>query len=158
MNSKIIGLGRLQSVATAEQKAGGRVVLANGCFELLHVGHVRYLQAAKRAGDLLVVAVNDDDSVGQLKGRGRPLVNMEERARIVAALACVDWVTIFAGQTVGSVILALRPDVHAKGTDYLEETVPERELVQSYGGRVVIVGDAKAHSTSDLCRAILRSG
>lgn len=130
--------------------SGARVVLANGCFDVLHVGHVRYLQGAKALGDLLVVGVNSDDQVRRLKGPGRPVTSAHERAEIVAAIESVDLVTIFPEPTVEALLLAIKPDVHAKGTDYTEDTVPEREVVRSYGGRVAIVGDHKDHSTSEL--------
>lgn len=139
----------LEVVATARlQKA--QIIFANGCFDLLHVGHVRYLQAARELGDLLIVALNSDRIVQQLKGAGRPLTNQQERAEIIAALACVDYVTIFDTPTVSELLLAIKPDVHAKGTDYTTETVPEREIVRSYGGQVAIVGDPKDHSTSSI--------
>lgn len=129
---------------------GMRIVLANGCFDVLHVGHVRYLQGAKALGDVLIVAVNSDEQVRRLKGPGRPVTSENERAEIVASLACVDLVTIFCEPTVEALLLAIKPDVHAKGTDYTEDSVPERAVVRSYGGRVAIVGDAKNHSTSEL--------
>jgi len=116
----------------------------------LHVGHIRYLEGAKALGDLLVVGVNSDDQVSALKGPGRPVMPEAERAEIVSALECVDIVTIFPEPTVEALLLALKPDIHAKGTDYTEDTVPEREVVRSYGGRVAIVGDPKDHSTSEL--------
>jgi rfaE bifunctional protein nucleotidyltransferase chain/domain len=127
-----------------------QVVLANGCFDVLHAGHVRYLQGAKALGDLLIVGVNADDQVRRLKGAGRPVTSESERAEIVAALECVDFVTIFREPTVAELLLALKPDIHAKGTDYSEDTVPERAVVRSYGGRVAIVGDPKEHSTSEM--------
>jgi len=133
---------------------GKKVVLANGCFDLLHVGHVRYLTAARALGDLLVVAINSDASVRQLKGKSRPLMNQEERAEIVSALSCVDFVVIFDELNVADVLRALKPAIHAKGTDYTEETVPERAIVQEYGGVVRIVGDPKNHATTDLIRKI----
>ena len=139
------------------RREGGRVVLANGCFDVLHVGHIRYLEGAKALGDLLVVGVNSDDQVNALKGPGRPVMPETERAEIVSALQCVDIVTIFPEPTVEALLLALKPDIHAKGTDYTEDTVPEREVVRSYGGRVAIVGDPKDHSTSDLIERIHRS-
>ena len=139
----------LQEIAVARGK-GLTVIFANGCFDPLHVGHVRYLQGAKALGDLLVVGLNSDRQVRELKGAGRPLVSEEQRAEIVAALEAVDFVTIFDEPTVESLLLALRPDVHAKGTDYTEETVPERDVVRSYGGKVAIVGDPKGHSSTDL--------
>jgi rfaE bifunctional protein nucleotidyltransferase chain/domain len=124
------------------------VVLANGCFDVLHVGHVRYLAGARELGDILVVAVNSDEQVARLKGAGRPILPASERAEIVAALECVTYVTVFDEPTVEQLLLALKPDVHAKGTDYTEDSVPERDVVRSYGGRVAIVGDPKDHSTS----------
>ena len=133
---------------------GLRVVLANGCFDVLHAGHVRYLQAAKSIGDLLVVGINSDEQVSTLKGAGRPLLPESERAEIVAALAAVDLVTIFNEPTVEELLLAIKPDIHAKGTDYTEETVPERDVVRSFGGRTAIVGDPKDHSTSDMIRRV----
>lgn len=135
---------------TEAQQHGATVVLANGCFDVLHVGHVRYLEGARALGDLLVVAVNSDKQVAILKGSGRPILPERERAQIVASLEPVDLVTIFDEPTVEALLLALRPDIHAKGTDYTAETVPEREVVRSYGGRVAIVGDPKNHSTSQL--------
>ena len=125
-------------------------MLANGCFDVLHVGHIRYLQAAKALGDLLVVGINSDRQVAVLKGPGRPIMPETERAEMVASIAAVDFVTVFDEPTVESLLLALRPDIHAKGTDYTEETVPERDVVRSYGGRVAIVGDPKNHSTSEI--------
>jgi len=125
-------------------------VFANGCFDVLHVGHIRYLQGAKAQGDLLVVAINSDRQVAILKGPGRPIMADTERAEMVASIAAVDLVTVFDEPTVENLLLALRPDIHAKGTDYTEETVPEREVVRSYGGRVAIVGDPKKHSTSEI--------
>ncbi|SRR6266705_2331649 len=126
------------------------IVLANGCFEILHVGHIRYLQGARALGDLLVVGINSDHQAAILKGAGRPLMSQEQRAEIISALEMVDLVTIFDEPTVEDLLLALRPDVHAKGADYTEDTVPEREIVRSYGGRLAIVGDPKDHSTSEL--------
>jgi rfaE bifunctional protein nucleotidyltransferase chain/domain len=126
------------------------LALANGLFDLLHVGHLRYLEAARREADLLVVAVNSDASAARLKGPGRPIVPAAERAELVAGFACVDYVTIFDADTATDLILALRPEVHCKGTDYTIDTVPERNAVTSYGGRVAIVGDAKGHATRDV--------
>jgi rfaE bifunctional protein nucleotidyltransferase chain/domain len=130
------------------------VALANGCFDVLHVGHVRYLEGARREADLLVVGVNGDESVRRLKGPDRPVMPEDDRAELVAALRCVDLVLVFHEDDVGNLLLALRPDVHCKGTDYTAETVPERETVKAYGGRVAIVGDPKAHSTRDLLARI----
>jgi rfaE bifunctional protein nucleotidyltransferase chain/domain len=134
---------------------GKTVVFANGAFDLLHVGHVRYLQAARAEGDFLIVGVNSDASVRRLKGDARPIVPEAERAEIVAALSCVDAVVIFEGESPADLIAEIRPSVHAKGTDYTPESVPERSVVASYGGRVAIVGDPKGHATSDLLKKIL---
>jgi D-glycero-beta-D-manno-heptose 1-phosphate adenylyltransferase len=142
-------------LAEGWRAAGKRLVLANGCFDLLHVGHVRYLEGAKALGDVLVVALNSDASVRRLKGPGRPIMTEGERAEIVAALAPVDHVVVFDEDTVAGVIARLRPDVQAKGTDYTEETVPERDTVRAGGGRVAIAGDPKDHSTRDLIATIL---
>ena len=133
-----------------ERDANRTISFANGAFDLLHVGHVRYLQGAAQEGDVLVVAVNDDASVRALKGDGRPVLAAEARAELVAALRCVDYVVIFPELTVGPLLEALRPDVHCKGADYTVESVPEREIVKAYGGRTAIVGDPKDHSTRDL--------
>ena len=132
----------------AERENGARVVLANGCFDVLHVGHVRYLAGARELGDVLVVGVNSDEQVALLKGPGRPVLPENERAELVAALESVSYVTVFNEPTVEELLLALKPDIHAKGTDYTEDSVPERDVVRSYGGRVAIVGDPKDHSTS----------
>jgi rfaE bifunctional protein nucleotidyltransferase chain/domain len=149
--AKILPLERaLQRVAEARSR-GQNVALANGCFDVLHVGHVRYLAGAKAQADLLVVAVNGDASVRKLKGAGRPVLPEGDRALLVAALRCVDVVVVFQEDDVARLLLALKPDVHCKGTDYTPDTVPEREVVRSYGGRVAIVGDPKDHDT----RAIL---
>jgi rfaE bifunctional protein nucleotidyltransferase chain/domain len=125
-------------------------VFANGCFDVLHVGHVRYLNGARALGDLLVVGVNSDEQVTLQKGIGRPIVGEVERAELIASLEAVNYVTIFEEPTVAELLLTLRPDIHAKGTDYTEDSVPEREVVISYGGRVAIVGDPKDHSTSEI--------
>lgn len=152
-------LNRAELVARAkEARAACRTIaLANGCFDLLHVGHTRYLEAAAREADLLVVAVNDDGSVRALKGEGRPILRAEDRAELVAALRCVDYVVIFPEPTVGPLLQALEPDVHCKGTDYTVDSVPEREIVKAYGGRTAIVGDPKDHSTRDLLARIAHS-
>jgi rfaE bifunctional protein nucleotidyltransferase chain/domain len=134
-----------------------KVVMANGCFDLLHVGHVRYLQAAKALGDVLVVAINSDQSVRQLKGPGRPILNEKARACIVDALACVDYVVIFNESNVLKVLQTLKPAIHAKGTDYTEDSVPEGAMVRAYGGCVRITGDPKNHATRDLIRQIAQS-
>lgn len=137
---------------------GQRIVLTNGCFDLLHVGHIRCLRGAKAQGDVLVVAVNSDASMKKLKRTGQPIMSEQERIEILEALECVDYIVLFSEATVDRLLLMLRPHVHAKGTDYTEETVPERETVLSYGGEIAIVGDAKSHSTTDLIHAIARIG
>ena len=146
----ILERDQLLAQVAARRQAGGRVVLANGCFDVIHVGHVRYLQGAKELGDVLIVGINSDKQVALLKGAGRPIMGERERAEIVDSIAAVDFVTIFDEPTVESLLLLIKPDVHAKGTDYTVESVPEREVVLSYGGRVAIVGDPKNHSTSQL--------
>ena len=150
--SLILGRDALVARVTAEKERGRKIVLANGCFDVLHAGHVRYLEGARSLGDLLVVAINSDDQVARLKGQGRPILPERDRAEIVASLEPVDLVTIFDEPTVTELLLATRPDIHAKGTDYTEETVPERDVVRSFGGCVRIVGDPKDHSTSELIR------
>jgi rfaE bifunctional protein nucleotidyltransferase chain/domain len=137
--------------------AGKKIVLANGCFDILHVGHVRYLEGARRLGDALVVAINSDRSVRALKGPGRPILNEKERSALVSALRCVDHVVVFDEPDVTRVLDTLRPAIHAKGTDYTEATVPEREKVLAYGGQVRITGDPKDHSTKDVIRRIQES-
>ena len=140
------------------RRSGERIILANGNFDLLHVGHVRYLRGAKALGGKLVVAINSDESVRALKGEGRPLMPAEERAEIIGALGDVDAVIIFPELDVRALIREIRPDVQAKGTDYTVESVPERDAVAEYGGRVAIVGDAKNHSTSEMIRTRLTPG
>ena len=144
----------LQSRVKEAHASRRTVAFANGCFDLLHVGHVRYLEAAAQEAGLLIVAINDDQSVRTLKGEGRPVLAAESRAELVAALRCVDYVTIFPEPTVGPLLELLHPDVHCKGTDYTVETVPERDVVRAYGGRIAIVGDPKDHSTRDLLARI----
>jgi rfaE bifunctional protein nucleotidyltransferase chain/domain len=139
---------------TADRAVGRTIGLANGCFDILHVGHVRYLEGARAEADRLVVAVNDDGSVRALKGPGRPILPGAARAELVAALRAVDYVVLFGDLTVERILRLIRPDVHCKGTDYTVESVPEREVVLSYGGRTVIVGDPKDHSTRDLLRKL----
>ena len=153
--SLILDRNELLKSANALRQRGASIVLANGCFDVLHVGHVRYLAAAKDLGDVLVVGINSDEQVRIQKGPGRPLMPAIERAELVASLLPVDFVTIFNEPTVEELLLALRPDFHAKGTDYTTETVPERDVVRSYGGKVAIVGDPKNHSTSEI---LLRLG
>jgi rfaE bifunctional protein nucleotidyltransferase chain/domain len=152
-------LGTLEQVServSAARGEGRQIAFANGCFDVLHVGHVRYLEGARAEADVLVVGVNGDVSVRRLKGEGRPVMPAQDRALVVAALRAVDHVVVFEEDDVGRLLLALRPDVHCKGTDYTPETVPEREVVRSYGGRVAIVGDPKRHDTSALLARIRR--
>ena len=149
-SAMIVTEAELLARVAADREAGQTIALANGCFDILHVGHVRYLDGAAREADRLVVAVNDDASVRDLKGPGRPLVPAEARAELIAALRGVDYVVVFPDRTVDRLLDVLRPDVHCKGTDYTPETVPEREAVRAYGGRIAIVGDPKDHSTRDL--------
>jgi D-glycero-beta-D-manno-heptose 1-phosphate adenylyltransferase len=146
----------LEGLVAGDRQAGRTVAFANGCFDLLHVGHVRYLDGARREADRLVVAVNDDASVRALKGEGRPLLPQNERAEIVAALRAVDYVVLFSEPDVGRLLLMIRPDVHCKGTDYTVESVPERDIVRAYGGRIAIVGDPKDHSTRGLIAQLMR--
>jgi len=150
---KILSRDELRRHVAKWREAGDRITLANGCFDLLHVGHVRYLHAAKQLGGRLVVAVNSDESVRSLKGEGRPLMPAEERAEILAALADVDAVFIFSEPDVRALVREIRPDIHAKGTDYAADTVPERDTVLECGGRVEIVGDPKDHSVSEIIRS-----
>lgn len=148
--AKILSRSALIERLEDHRRRGQRIVLANGCFDILHVGHIRYLVGARREGDILVVAVNSDSSERALKGAGRPILPQQARAELVAALAVVDYVTIFDEPNVEPLLVALRPDVHAKGTDYTAGTVPEREIAARLGIRVAIVGDPKQHSTRDL--------
>ncbi len=155
--NKVVSRDQLAECVREERAAGRTIAFANGCFDILHVGHIRYLESAAREGDVLVVALNDDASVRQLKGEGRPILPASDRAELVAALRCVDYVVIFSESTVGPLLTALRPDVHCKGTDYTVESVPERDIVLAYGGRTAIVGDPKDHSTRGLLARIGRS-
>lgn len=154
--NKVVSRNQLAERVREERAAGRTIAFANGCFDILHVGHIRYLESAAREADVLVVALNDDESVRQLKGDGRPILGANDRAELVAALRCVDYVVIFSETTVGPLLTALRPDVHCKGTDYTVESVPEREIVLGYGGRTAIVGDPKDHSTRELLARIGR--
>jgi len=147
---KILSREGLHAILEEHRRAGRRIVFANGVFDLLHVGHVRYLQAARDEGDLLVVGINSDASTRRLKGEGRPILTERARAALVAGLAAVDYVVIFDEPDVNSLLRELQPDVHAKGTDYTADSVPERELARLLGIRVAIVGDTKRHSTRDL--------
>ncbi|MDX6304555.1 MAG: D-glycero-beta-D-manno-heptose 1-phosphate adenylyltransferase [Blastocatellia bacterium] len=153
-SSRIIERDELIKLVEAERLSGKRIVFANGCFDVLHVGHVRYLEAARALGDLLIVGVNSDEQARRLKGEGRPLVPQDQRAEIISSIAAVDRVTIFSEPTVTELLLALKPDIHAKGTDYTEDSVPERDVVRSYGGRVAIVGDPKDHSSSEMIETV----
>ena len=154
--SKIRSRESLADILSRERTAGRTVALANGLFDLVHVGHIRYLEAAKREADILVVGINSDTSARALRGEGRPILPQDERAEIVAALACVDWVFLFYELNVETALLLLRPDVHCKGTDYTQQNVPERDTVREYGGRISIVGDPKSHASRDLIREIVR--
>ncbi|PYS93811.1 MAG: D-glycero-beta-D-manno-heptose 1-phosphate adenylyltransferase [Acidobacteria bacterium] len=154
--ARILDRNRVIARAAIARRHGARIVLANGCFDILHVGHVRYLEAAKALGNLLVVGINSDEQVRRLKGPGRPFVPERERAEVIASLRAVDLVTIFNEPTVEALLAALRPDIHAKGTDYTEASVPEREAVRAYGGRVAIVGDPKDHSSSQMVMQLNR--
>jgi len=149
---KIVGREQLRERVQQWRSAGEAVILCNGAFDLLHVGHVRYLEGAKALGGRVVVAVNSDSSVKGLKGEGRPVMPELERAEIVAALECVDAVVLFSEPDVRAIIREIHPDIQAKGTDYTRDTVPERGAMSEHGGRVEIVGDAKNHSTTDLLR------
>ncbi len=153
--SKIVNRAEMAQILSPIREQGSRVVLTNGCFDLLHVGHIRYLIGAREQGEYLLVAINSDSSVRKLKGPERPMVPERERAEIVGALECVDWVLLFEEPTVDELLEELRPDVHAKGTDYTELTVPELDTVRSYGGRVAIVGDPKDHSSGDLIQRVI---
>jgi len=156
-DSKIVSREQLRDLLAERQRAGAKVVFANGCFDTLHVGHVRYLEAARREGDILAVAVNSDSSVCNLKGPGRPILPESARAELVAALRAVDYVVLFSEPSVEGLLEFLRPDVHAKGTDYTAETVPERATAARLGIRVAIVGDPKAHSTRDFLDSVRKA-
>lgn len=149
---KIYSLDQLSDIIKSLKRAGKTIVFANGCFDLIHVGHIRYLKEAKELGDILVVALNSDSSVHRLKGKGRPYINENERAVILSAFSFVDYLTIFTEDNVEKVLLSLKPDIHAKGSDYTVETVPERETVLSYGGKIAITGGAKVRSTSEIMK------
>jgi rfaE bifunctional protein nucleotidyltransferase chain/domain len=151
---KLKTLTELKKIVGGAKAAGKTVVLANGCFDLFHVGHIRYLRGAKAKGDILVVALNSDGSVRRLKGKGRPILPQGERAEILAAFSFVDYVTIFREPNVEKILLALKPEVHAKGSDYTEGTVPERDTVRKYGGRVAIAGGPKVRDASEIIKKI----
>jgi rfaE bifunctional protein nucleotidyltransferase chain/domain len=154
---KIKTLSELRKIVASEKAKGKTVVLANGCFDLFHVGHIRYLRGARAKGDLLVVGLNSDRSVRRLKGRGRPILPQQERAEILAAFSFVDYVVIFSEPNVERLLLSLKPDIHVKGSDYSEDTVPERETVKAYGGKVSIAGGPKIRDTSKIIERILFS-
>jgi rfaE bifunctional protein nucleotidyltransferase chain/domain len=152
---KIKANQELKKIVEEHRSAGKKIVFANGCFDLLHAGHIRYLESAKALGDILIVGINGDAGVAALKGAGRPLQPEADRAEILASMACVDYVLLFDDPTVDGILKELKPDVHAKGTDYTGESVPERKTVLAYGGQVAIAGDPKDHSTRDLIQTIL---
>jgi D-glycero-beta-D-manno-heptose 1-phosphate adenylyltransferase len=153
--TKIKSLEELITIVAREKGAGKRIVLANGCFDLIHVGHIRYLQDARSKGDILIVGLNTDTSVSRLKGAGRPLQSQDDRAEILASMQCVDYVVLFDEPTADVLLSTLKPHTHAKGTDYTAASVPERNTVLSYGGGVAIAGDPKDHSSRDLIERIL---
>jgi rfaE bifunctional protein nucleotidyltransferase chain/domain len=157
IRSRIRERSELINIVETARKRGHRIVFANGCFDVLHVGHVRYLEAAKALGDLLIVGVNSDEQTHRLKGPGRPLLPEDQRAEIISSLEVVDFVTVFDEPTVTELLLALKPDIHAKGTDYTEDSVPERDVVRSFGGQVAIVGDPKDHSSSEMVEKLAAS-
>jgi rfaE bifunctional protein nucleotidyltransferase chain/domain len=150
VNAPVLNEHDLADAIARERAAGRTIAFANGCFDVLHVGHIRYLQGAANEADVLVVGVNGDESVCELKGAGRPVMNEAERAEIIAAIRGVSYVTIFSERSPGRLIGDLKPDVHCKGTDYAPDSVPEADIVRSYGGRIAIVGDPKNHSTTEL--------
>lgn len=154
LNAPILNREDLAAEVARRRETGEKIILANGCFDLLHVGHVRYLTVAKEIGGTLVVGLNSDRQANFLKGKGRPFMPEQERAELIAALKCVDIVTIFDEPTVEKLIRTIRPDFHAKGTDYTTDSVPEREIVRECGGKVVITGDPKDHSSTELLRKI----
>ena len=154
MMKKICSLSNLPNLVKKLKKDNKKIVFANGCFDILHVGHIRYLEQAKSLGDILLVGINDDESESQLKGHGRPIMQEEDRIEIVAALECVNYIVLFSELTVENLLGIIKPAIHAKGTDYTTETVPERDIVLSYGGQVAITGDRKDHSTTDIISKI----
>jgi len=156
MSAVVIPREEVRALGERLRREGCRIAFANGCFDILHVGHVRYLEGARRCGDVLVVGVNTDRAVAVLKGEGRPIIPARGRAELVAALESVDYVVIFDEPTAAEILLDLRPHVHCKGTDYSPETVPERDVVKSFGGEVRIVGDPKDHSTRELLAEVSR--
>ncbi len=151
---KLYTLSQLTKIIQEHKKRGQKVVLANGCFDLIHVGHIRYLKESKKKGDILVLALNSDSSIRKLKGEGRPILNQKEREDIASSFYFIDYITFFDEPNVEKVLLALKPDIHAKGSDYTEETVPEKETVKGYGGTIAITGGPKIKSTSQLIKEI----
>lgn len=153
---KLFSLTQLKKIINEKKKKGENIVLANGCFDLIHVGHIRYLRESKKIGDILVVALNSDKSVQKLKGKGRPLLKKEERIKILSSFSFVDYITVFQEDNVNKILLSLKPDIHAKGSDYTKETVPEKRTVKSYGGKIAITGGPKVKSTSKLIEKIAK--
>ena len=151
---KLYTLSQLTRIIQEHKKRGQKVVLANGCFDLIHVGHIRYLKESKKKGDILVLALNSDSSIRKLKGKGRPILNQKERAVIASSFYFIDYITFFDEPNVEKVLLALKPEIHTKGSDYTEETVPEKETVKGYGGTIAITGGPKIKSTSQLIKEI----
>ena len=151
---KLYTLSQLTRIIQEHKKRGQKIVLANGCFDLIHVGHIRYLKESKKKGDILVLALNSDSSIRKLKGEGRPILNQKERAVIASSFYFIDYITFFDEPNVEKVLLALKPEIHAKGSDYTEETVPEKETVKGYGGTIAITGGPKIKSTSQLIKEI----
>jgi rfaE bifunctional protein nucleotidyltransferase chain/domain len=158
VNAPVLDERDLTDAIARERAAGRTIAFANGCFDVLHVGHIRYLQEAAKEADVLVVGVNGDESVCELKGTGRPVMNEAERAEIIAAIRGVSYVTIFSERSPGRLIGDLKPDVHCKGTDYTQDSVPEADIVRSYGGRIAIVGDPKDHSTTEFLKRMKAKG
>ncbi|MCX8023104.1 MAG: adenylyltransferase/cytidyltransferase family protein [Syntrophorhabdaceae bacterium] len=156
MGRIVDSIDELKSIVDNEKNRGKTIVFGNGCFDILHVGHIRYLKGAKALGDVLIVAINDDSSLVGLGKRKETITPDKERAEIVASLECVDYVILFGEPDVRNILLALKPHIHAKGTDYTEETVPERDVVLSFGGKIAIVGDPKNHSTREIIASIMR--
>ena len=155
---RVLSEAALIDAVAEDRRAGRSIAFANGCFDVLHVGHIRYVAGAAREADRLIVAVNDDGSVRALKGEGRPVIDGAARAEMIAALRDVDYVVLFPDQSVDRLLNLIKPDVHCKGTDYTVDTVPERETVRAYGGRIAIVGDPKDHSTRDLMARLRDEG
>ncbi|MCK4836802.1 MAG: adenylyltransferase/cytidyltransferase family protein [Candidatus Aminicenantes bacterium] len=154
MNKKFFPLNQLKRIIQEEKKKHKSIVLANGGFDLIHIGHIRYLKEAKQLADILVVALNSDESLRSIKGKNRPIIDETGRIKLISSFSCVDYVTLFDEKSVDKLLLILKPDFHCKGSDYTEESVPERETVKSYGGKILIVGGAKVRSTSEIIKYI----